>query len=303
MKHMKGLFLLAVSLTVMAFALGKRGASFDVSAIATSTTDEQQPDILGIKIGMSVAEVRPLLRARHLDQYAERKSQIAYTDSRLAQQSIPGEFVSLMSTYAQTASPVVEQIVVSMSPIPGAEQVARVSRYINVRSKESYFSLARLKESLISKNGQPSAYRPQSGQDEVIWRYNAPPTRLNDNDLFAECIVESEGDAQNIFRQWATESVAPYNYVLRVGGLYAQRPGFWQKLNNDCGGIYLLSDIIIVNQAVPADQQLVRGYTLTLSGNALAMEAKKRVDATIAADKQARDKANLERAKSRIPDD
>jgi hypothetical protein len=75
-----------------------------------------------------------------------------------------------------------------------------------------------------------------------------------------------------------------------------------EKMVSDCGGTYLTVNLILANRNAPPEELLVAGYSLQLSGLALAIEALNRVNAVVAAAKQVHDKQILERAKSQKAD-
>jgi len=265
----------------------------DVSAIATTMTGETQPDILGIKIGMPTVEVRPILRDRHLQKYAERKSHLTFTNGDFAQEPIPGDFISLISTYSPYiyVNQIDDHIDAFMTPTAGTERVAYVGRSVFMRKKEIYLLLSTFKAALIAKYGKPAA-----NDDEytwMLWRFNARPTSLNSNQLSVRCKAIN---LRGLGEDWVDERRPVSNWVLDF------RLITLPQMVVDCGGTYLRADIILANRNAPPEQRLVQGYSLQLSGLALAIEALNRVDAVVAAAKQAHDKQILERAKSQKAD-
>jgi hypothetical protein len=273
------------------------------------------PDILGIKIGMSAAEVRPILQGRHLQKYMERKLQLSYLNETYQSTAIPGEFISNMDAFTMATKdglvPVTDIVEVDMTPTVGTERVANITHIVSLTAKkENYLLLSKFKADLIAKYGTPAVDDVSQmldglpAQNEfILWRYNAPPTSLPSNQLEHEC-----GRTGNPPSNLANEDLKyafNWNWVLDINKKYAASallpqpntlPDLLERMGRiDCGD-YLVINMSMVSVASSADR-LVSSFEMQLSSLSLAVEAGKQADLVVSKAKLEHEKQILERAK------
>jgi len=281
--------------------------SDNASAIADTTTGKAQPDILGVKIGMSAAEVRPILQGRHLQKYMEKKLQLSYLNETFQPTPIPGEFISNMDTFTMAnmngLPPITDIIEVDMTPIVGTERVANITRMVNLTAKkENYLLLSKFKADLIAKYGTPVVDDDvQSASEQMLWRFNARSTSLSSNQLEHECTMTGKHESANLANEAYQKAAFNWNWVLDINGQYAVTPNqpdthLLERMGRtDCGD-YLVVGISTVSVTSSADR-LVNAFGMQLSSLSLAAEAGKQVDVVVAKAKLEHEKQILERAK------
>jgi hypothetical protein len=166
MKSVRLFFLSGLMLTV-----GILGSTAD-------TGNEVQPDILGVKLGMTAAEARLLVAGHHLKQYAETKAKLTFPGSNFAPIEMEGsDYITGMANYTETVVPgknppeVEEAFEVLMSAIPGGEKVTDVYRNFTIHPKEKQFAFSALRESFIQKYGKPTIEQDAPFQSRMMWKY------------------------------------------------------------------------------------------------------------------------------------
>jgi hypothetical protein len=246
------------------------------------------PDILGIRIGMSLSETRTILAARSLPRYFEYKT-------RLPKPADQTEFVSVIVSYTpgDSRNPYAggEYIAVYFTPLPGPGRVLEVTRAVS-------FAPERIPRDVDFSQTVTKKYGNRSGEDPLtrvtVWLYpNTGTPTANEQQA-------------NVFRcrRWAVHTMAaewgessgsrPVSSVVRGGTPTTPR---------DCGDQLVLLETNVVNRLVPPDERLLTRYTLQLTGTALAFSSQQATTAFIAAAETEVAKTKLERAKAQAKAD
>ncbi len=266
-----------------------------LAGILGFAADTNEPDVLGIKIGMPVAEAR-LLVAGHdpKAKYLETKAQVVYPGSDARDAKVPGAYISGVAN--STGHPVTsalpdkeDALTLMFTPTPGAERVETVARHFFVKRVEDQFSFDALKASFVTKYGKPSNEQDSNTLHTMLWRRNAQPVpREKDNAFMINVVCPA-----------FVQAVNAENRSL-IGGIPVRRE-FLARAKTNCGDSYLVVTLRTANPLAPENQRLADSYTVTLIGVSVIVEGMDQADIAIAADKALHDKENLERAKRNVP--
>lgn len=283
----------------------KSGTPGSGQAMASSAM--RDVDIVGLKIGMSVAEARAALKARKLPGYEETMGQLTYFLGN--PQPFPGgEFLSDAVIYPKLNSmpdsnplPVTELLWVSFTPEPGKERVAYISRTVrfsekNVLSEEEFI------KSLIKKYGAPAVHGKLS-YNILVWGVPARGdgvTWANCNDYMRDPIDGLSGTVGG------RKLGALPNWVLGIAANQSSARGSESAAEHqarECGHTYLYIALDFVNPLATPGQRFLRGYRASLKSPVLAVSSYQTAAKLTEVAKAAEEQRLLKRAKGqKAPD-
>jgi hypothetical protein len=131
-------------------------------------------DVAGVTLGMSLDEVRAVLRAKKLREYKEWSETLSYVDSASAMQSIAGgRFVSVVAAWTPSAAADSfegdgESYQVMFTPVPGQERAMAIVHSVGYSPANAIREVA-LENGLVVKYGgfADSSHLP----DSPTWRF------------------------------------------------------------------------------------------------------------------------------------
>jgi hypothetical protein len=255
-------------------------------------------DIVGLKIGMTVAEARAALKARKLSGHDEKTGQLTYVLNGQLQSVPSGAFFSnaLIYSYSTNPLPVTEIIWVSFTPEPGKERVAFINREVRFSQKEkTVLSEEEFIKSLIKKYGAPAVRREFSnGLLALAWGASEPR-----NSDISYCVEDSSRYAVPVLIPGpvTTKVEITHNWALN------QEPEFSSRRTRECGHTYLYVGLMFVDPSARPGQRLLSSYTARLMSPALALSSYQTVAKLTEAARVAEEQRQLKRAKSeKAPD-
>jgi hypothetical protein len=157
-------------------------AAVPASAAAISPFSSGIIDISGVKLGMSPAEVRAVLKSKNLHDHSERSENLSYRDGETGktQPVANGRFVSVIAASSTAASSAAgnleidgESFEVMFTPVPGHERAMAIVHTVGYSSANAIHETA-LESGLIEKYGgfTPSGGLPQA----ATWVYQSGGT-------------------------------------------------------------------------------------------------------------------------------
>lgn len=157
----------------------------DASQVVPPTTANEPtvakgagPDILGIQIGMSPSEIRPLVKGRPtLKSYQEYKGRLAYRGVRGETKAVPNsEYIAGIHGWSRApgVSAATDALLVTFSAEGGKERAIAVSRVQHFPSNETP-TLRSYEEGLNAKFGPPNFRKPggtgATGTEVILFWY------------------------------------------------------------------------------------------------------------------------------------
>jgi len=257
--------------------------TFATNTEAQTVGSSAGPDLLGIRIGMTTEEALAILKARApKESWQTYSAQLTFQDSRFQSVKLPnGTFRgALKNTSADSSG---NMYIVYLTPTPGKERVAAVTRYqgFNQYTQERPL-FDSLVAGLIEKYGKPTLNQSQKGgYARLVWAFDAAgkPRSLAIKPTYASeggpCV---QGETLPINSKEATGWSFQYQPVgdFNVGGR-----------KNDMPYVAACGDTMVRALVVPAGE-FVSSMHVELIGHAVATVAKERavslIDAAAAAD-------------------
>ena len=274
MNRASGLRVLAVASTVFSPFFASMAQAVDLSGF----------DIVGLKIGMPLADARASIKARKLPRYAESKGQLTYMTDAGAFPDVPnGAYTSAITAYTvfrdRTGNILqdFDHILLNLTPDPGHERVVRITRRVGF-SQQNVVLESVLINGLSAKYGKP-AMVDVMGSHNMAW--GPAPVQ---GTVFQNC-------ADFRLPEWIADELASIpDYVLGNDG-----PTI--GVNAQKCSVFMAVRINTVNPNDPPERRVVSEYTISLIGHALRAEAVKTAAAISAAAKQAQSEGQSARAK------
>jgi hypothetical protein len=222
-------------------------------------------DVAGVKLGMSVDQVRSVLKSKKLRDYYESTETLGHPASAKAAQSVGGRFVNVIAAWTPGSSasgdPVGddgESYEVMFTPVPGQERVMAIVHSAAYWPADAVHETA-LAEGLVKKYGgfAASSDMPQS----PTWRIQSGGT-------------VQVGDACNrrgIFGGAGGLNVNVGSAVRRNLALKTTPDEFRFQIDN-CGVAILTEDHSTANGGVPRQDRIVTRFTVTAYSPSIAFE-------------------------------
>ena len=220
-------------------------------------------DVAGVKLGMSLDEVRAVLKARKLREYNESSETLGYLGSaRGAMQSIAGgRFVNVIAawtapTVADTFEGDGESYQVMFTPVPGKERAMAVVHSVGYSPANAVREVA-LENGLIAKYGgfADSSNLPES----PTWRF------------------QSGGNVQvgdTCSRRGLFGGLGGLNAANTTRGNLALKtvPDEFRSQTEHCGVAIVTEDHFVANGGALREDRLVTRFTVTAFSSSIAFE-------------------------------
>jgi hypothetical protein len=252
----------------------------------------QPIDIAGITLGMSLDEVRAVLKAKSLRQYDETTATLGFVDpAKGAMQSIAGgRFVNVIAAWtppavADSYEADGESFEVMFAPIPGKERVMAIVHSVGYTPANAIHEVT-LENGLVKKYG--GFADANNLPDSPTWRF------------------QSSGNVQ---------VGDPCNRRALFGGLGGLNPANPARTNlalksspeefrfqiEHCGVSVVTADHFIANGGALREDRLVTRFTVTAYSPSIALEGASTAARLIQAAKSALNKPEAARAKDPAP--
>jgi hypothetical protein len=261
-------------------------------AIARPEVSLQSIDVAGVKLGMSLDEVRAVLRSKKLREYAELTETLSYLDTiKGAMQSIAGgRFVSVITAWAPAPAGGAldadgESYEVMFTPLPGKERALAVVHSVGYSPANAVREVA-LEEGLVKKYGGFAA--SNNLPESPTWRYqNGGDVQIGDpcnrRDLF--------GGLGGL--NGATKPRA--NIALK------KSPDEFRFQIDHCGAAIVTEDHATANAGALSSDRLVARFTVTAYSPPMALEGSQAAAQLIQTARGTSGKADASRAKDQAP--
>jgi hypothetical protein len=257
------------------------------SPLAASVSPDKV-DVAGVKLGMSIDEVRAVLKSKKLRQYNEWTETLGYLDSaRGAMQSVAsGRFVSVVATWTPPAAGDSfavegESYEVMFTPVPGKERVMAIVHSVGYLPANAVHETS-LENGLIKKYGGYSGSNslPQS----PTWRFQGDGSVLvgdscNRRDLFGG------------LRGLSVANTARENIALK------RTPDEFRSQIDHCGVVMVTEDHVTANGGALREDRLVTRFTVTAYSPSIALEGAKSAAQLIQSARGSLNKADAAKAK------
>ena len=257
----------------------------------TAAVSTDKIDIAGIKLGMSLEEVRSVLKAKSLRQYNESNQTLGYVDpaSGVMQSMAGGRFVNVIAAWtppavADSFEVNGESFEVMFVPVPGKERVMAIVHSVGYAPANAIHETA-LENGLVKKYG--GFAEGNDLPDSPTWRFQSSGVQVGD----------------------------PCNRRGLFGGLGAlsaanpARPNMALKSSADelrfqnehCGAAIVTEDHFIANGGALRQDRLVTRFTVTAYSPSIALEGAATAARLIEAAKGSVNKSDAARAKDPAP--
>jgi hypothetical protein len=257
----------------------------------TAAVSPDKIDIAGIKLGMSLDEVRSVLKAKSLRQYNELTQTLGYVDpaSGVMQSMAGGRFVNVIAAWtppavADSFEVNGESFEVMFVPVPGKERVMAIVHSVGYAPANAIHETA-LENGLVKKYG--GFAEGNDLPDSPTWRFQSNGVQVGD----------------------------PCNRRALFGGLGAlnaanpARPNLALKSsteelrfqNDHCGAAIVTEDHFIANGGALRQDRLVTRFTVTAYSPSIALEGAATAARLIEAAKGSANKSDAARAKDPAP--
>jgi hypothetical protein len=262
-------------------------AAVILAAAATSVAAEPQStwDVTGIELGMTPAQVGPLLQARKFQYYKEYTEALARSNGV----AIPGsQFLAAI----KTATPVggyhdyTEAYEAFFSPpIDGQSRLFKLIHYVHLADGHELLQ-ASLNASLLEKYGKPAG---SSYAGVMEWNQRGSP-------------CTGFGREAPGYRPNVTGPQYPNQHIPIGAGLFRDNSGGSFEQNLSCGDTLVISgNIKQGNPSPPPDRALIDQYTAILYSPTLGEKAFAAAQATVSAAQNGAAQAAAEQAESNKP--
>jgi hypothetical protein len=245
-------------------------------------------DVAGVKLGMSLDEVRAALKSKKLRQYNESTETLGYLDpARGAMQSIVnGRFVSVIAAWTPpTAGDSFavdgESYEVMLTPVPGKERVMAIVHSVGYSPANAVHETS-LENGLVKKYGGFGATNnlPQS----PTWRFQGDGSVL----------VGDSCNRREIFGGLGGLSVAN---AARENIALKRTPDEFRSQIDHCGVAIVTEDHFTANGGALREDRLITRFTVTAYSPSIAFEGAKSAAQLIQSARGALNKAGAAPAK------
>jgi hypothetical protein len=257
------------------------------SPLAASVSPDRI-DVAGVKLGMSIDEVRAVLKSKKLRQYNEWTETLGYLDSaRGAMQSVAnGRFVNVIATWTPPAAGDSfavegESYEVMLTPVPDKERVMAIVHSVGYLPANAVHETS-LENGLIKKYGGYSASNslPQS----PTWRLQGDGSVL----------VGDSCNRRDLFGGLGGLSVAN---TARGNMALKKTPDEFRSQIDHCGVVIVTEDHFIANGGALREDRLVTRFTVTAYSPSIALEGAKSAAQLIQSARGSLNKADAAKAK------
>lgn len=191
------------------------GQSQQSAAAATNgVSAASQIDVSGVKLGMTVAEVRAVLKAKHLPQYREWKMRLGYFNQiQGTMEPVPnGQFITAIAAWnpgppavANVFNVDAEAYFVELTPVPGHEMAMRITHTVGYSPSDAVL-VTTLEDALAQKYGDFTRSTEHGIGASPTWVFRSgAPVSHNTN---APCGVNAGGMGVNYAATEATSNLA-----------------------------------------------------------------------------------------------
>jgi hypothetical protein len=224
-----------------------------------------QVDVAGVKLGMSLDEVRAILKSKRLFGYYEATEALGRFDSnRGALQPIAtGRFVNVIATWAPPSSSAAdargeegESYEVMFTPVPGKERAMAIIHSVGYSPADDVHETA-LENGLVKKYGGFTT--PDGLPGSPTWRFHSGGTvqvgdPCNRRGIFGGLSRFNIGNA------------TPQNLALRT------TPDEFRFQIDRCGIAIVTADHSTANGGAPRDERIVTRFTVTAYSPSIGFE-------------------------------
>jgi hypothetical protein len=257
-------------------------------AIARPEVSLQSIDVAGVKLGMSLDEVRVVLKSKKLREYTESTETLSYLDTvKGAMQSIAGgRFVSIIAAWAPPPAGGAldadgESYEVMFTPVPGKERAMAIVHSVGYSPANAVREVA-LEEGLVKKYGGFAA--SNNLPESPTWRYqNGGNVQIGDpcnrRDLFGGL-----GGLNGANKPRA-------NIALK------KSPDEFRFQIDHCGTAIVTEDHATANAGALSSDRLVARFTVTAYSPPMALEGSQAAAQLIQAARGTSGNADAPRAK------
>ncbi len=249
-------------------------------------------DIAGIKLGMSLEEVRSVLKAKSLRQYNESTQTLGYVDpaSGAMQSMAGGRFVNVIAAWtpppaADSFEVTGESFEVMFVPVPGKERVMAVVHSVGYTPANAIHELS-LENGLVNKYG---GFAGASGlPDSPTWRFQSSGNVQVGDPCNRRGIFGGLGalNAANPARTNLALKSAPDELRFQI---------------DHCGVAIVTEDHFIANGGALREDRLVTRFTVTAYSPSIALDGATTAAHLIQAAKSGVSKSDAPRAKDPAP--
>ena len=249
-------------------------------------------DVAGVKLGMSLDEVRAVLKSKRLREYNESTETLGYLDSaRGAMQSLAnGRFVNAVAAWTAPAAGDAlaadgEAYEVIFTPLPGKERAMAIIHSVGYSPANAVRETA-LQEGLAKKYGGYSA--STNLPESPTWRFQSGGNL-------------QLGDPCN--RRELFGGLGALNPANRVRGNIALKrsPDEFRFQIDHCGVAIVTEDHVTANGGALREERLVTRFTVTAYSPPIAFDGSKSATQLIQAARGTLNKADAPRAKEQSP--
>lgn len=249
-------------------------------------------DIAGIKLGMSLDEVRSVLKAKSLRQYNESTQTLGYVDPASgAMQSIAGgRFVNVIAAWtpppaAESFEVTGESFEVMFVPVPGKERVMAVVHSVGYMPANAIHEMS-LENGLVSKYG---GFAEANGlPDSPTWRFQSS----------GNVQVGDPCNRRGIFGGLGALNAAN---PVRTNLALKSSPEEFRFQIDHCGVAIVTEDHFIANGGALREDRLVTRFTVTAYSPSIALDGATSASHLIQAAKSSVNKSDARRAKDPAP--
>jgi hypothetical protein len=258
-------------------------------APSAASVSPDKIDVAGVKLGMSINDVRAVLKSKKLRQYNESTQTLGYLDSATgAMQSISaGRFVSVIATWTSPAAADSfavdgESYEVMFTPVPGKERVMAIVHSVG-------YSPANAVHETSLENGLVKKYGGYTGSNNLpqspTWRIQGDGTVLVGDSCTRRELFGGLGGLN-------VANTARENIALK------RTPDEFRSQIDHCGVAIVTEDHFTANGGALREDRLVTRFTVTAYSPAIAIEGAKSAGQLIQSARGALNKADAEKVKN-----
>ena len=257
----------------------------------TAAVSPDKIDIAGIKLGMSLDEVRSVLKAKSLRQYNESTQTLGYVDpaSGVMQSMAGGRFVNVIAAWtppavADSFEVDGESFEVMFLPVPGKERVMAIVHSVGYAPANAIHETA-LENGLVKKYGGFAAVNDLP--DSPTWRFQSSGVQVGD-----PC------NRRGLFGGLGALNAAN---PARTNLALKSSPDELRFQNEHCGAAIVTEDHFVANGGALRQDRLVTRFTVTAYSPSIALDGATTAARLIQAAKGSVNKSDAARAKDPAP--
>jgi hypothetical protein len=259
-----------------------------VLAVAQPEMSPQSIDVAGVKLGMSLDEVRAVLKSKKLREYTESTETLSYLDTtKGAMQSIGGgRFVSVIAAWnAPPAGGALdadgESYEVMFTPVPGKERTMAIVHSVGYSPANAVREIA-LEEGLVKKYGGFAA--SNNLPESPTWRFQSGGNVQTGDPCNRRELFGGLGGLNGAGKPRA-------NIALK------KSPDEFRFQMEHCGAAIVTEDHATANAGALSSDRLVARFTVTAYSPPIALEGSQSAAQLIQAARGTSNKADVPRAK------